>query len=87
MLCRMSQDGQLIFSGSGFIKYRSVLWALLANPPTASCIDRRRGRSDQNLDLTFILSCVGDSLGGALLPHRPWQMIPTHQHKEWLSTV
>ena len=50
--------------------------------PTASCIG-----SDQKLDLTSAHVALGTLWAGLLLPHRPWQMKPTHQNKEWLSTV
>ena len=77
MLCRKSPDGQLIFSSSGF-KIQCPVGDAGINPrPLASTA---KGRSHQN-------SRVCDSRAGLLLPHRPWQMIPTHQHKEWLSTV
>ena len=67
--------------GSGFVKCRSVLWALVSNPlPLAST-------GDQNLDLTSSHVALGTLWAGLLLPHRPWQMKPTHQNKEWLSTV
>ena len=57
MLCRKSEDGLLIFPSSGFIKYRSVLWALVVNPrPLAS--DRIKSWTSR---------CVGDSLGGAFV--------------------